>query len=114
MNQKQIEYCEWRLANPGYPAHVYAEQLHLNKSTIYRWNHDPEVSKYLEERTKEIWKDAIEVAVECMVNAAREGGTSGVSAAKYILDSNGFSAPKQIKVDADMKVNSISVGFDNE
>lgn len=110
MMARHYACIEAMIAHPEYSYEKLAEVVGCNRNTITQWKQQPLFMAAYKERLREVWEDAEGIAVNSMINLAKEGD---FKASKYILDSQGY-APAQ-KIEADVNTNLvINIGDDEQ
>ena len=102
--KKGIEY---RLAHPNATNLEVAEYLGCHPKTVDKWKHHELYQEELNKRLEEEWRAYRLPAQKKMKELSDQGD---FQATKYILDSNGYSAPQQIEVNT----NTITVSLIDE
>lgn len=112
MTKKQREIIQLYIDNPKATDTKIAEMAGCTQGWLSQLNHRPEFKEELEKALREKWQSYTKMAMENMVNIANKGvGMTAFSANKYILDSAGYAAPQEIKLDGGLDI-SIDYGED--
>ena len=103
MGPRHYKCIEAMIAYPDLSYEKLAELVGCNRNTITEWRRNEIFMNAYHERLREVWKDAEGIAVNTMINLAKEGD---FKASKYILDSQGYAPAQKVeaKVDATAQV----------
>lgn len=112
MTKKQREIIQLYIDNPSLNDSQIAELAGVTQGWISQLNHKPEFKEALDKALREKWQSYTKQAMNNMYRIANEGrGMTAFNANKYILDSAGYSAPTEIKLDGGLDI-SIDYGED--
>ena len=104
LKPKQKALIEAIIAYPNATYVDLAEIVGINRNTITQWKRQEEFQQELDKRLKEVWKDSEAIAIDAMINLAKE---KNFQASKYILDSLGYAAPTKIEADISTDINLV-------
>lgn len=99
LDGKRRQILEWTLTNPFSNQAEMAEKLGCTQAWISRVLHEPEMQEALDSALKEQWRGSIKKAQRVMFDLLENGNQDNrFKAAKYVLDSCGYSAPIDVNV----------------
>lgn len=104
LKPKQKALIEAIIAYPNANYVELAEIVGINRNTITQWKRQEEFQQALDKRLKEVWKDSETIAINTMINLARD---NNYQASKYILDSLGYAPAQKIEADINTDINLI-------
>ena len=106
LTKKQKAYIEASLANPTMSDAKIGELIDTSATQICKWNANPEFKAEVDARIKEQWADAVKLAKERIIDIAINGQeTNSFNAAKFIMQTNGFSEKQQVDINTDTGIN---------
>lgn len=111
LNEKQEAALILLTSGQGLTYTQIAEQIEINRKTLYRWLHEPQFASFqarLKELEDERWISIVDVAKDSAKKLCAEGKTEMV---KFVLQNAGYN-PTQ-KVEADIKTD-IVINLDDE
>lgn len=103
MTPTALRVCEHEVNFPKLTAEQIADQVGVNISTVNAYRRDPIYKAHREMLLKAKWADAVGIAQETMIEAARKGN---VKAAQFLLSTCGYAVETKAKVDATAAVDN--------
>ena len=104
LKPKQKQLIEAIIAYPNATYVELANIVGINRNTITQWKRQEEFQTALDKRLKEIWKDSESLAINSMINLAKD---KNFQASKYILDSLGYAPAHKIEADVNSEINIV-------
>ena len=96
LTPKIIAIIERWLEEPTLTQKEMAEEFGCTTGWMGQIANSPIFKEEMERRCKAVWRDSVKIAVKTLKNAAAQGSES---AAKYILDTNGYAPKQQIELE---------------
>lgn len=107
LTSRQKNLIEYMVANPNKPETVCAKECGVPNSTYFDWKRKGEFTEALNKAIRERWEDAQRLAVESMINQAKDGS---YQATAYILNNLGYSNPTKVELSGGLK-NEIEINI---
>jgi len=104
LKPKQKSLIEAIIAYPNATYVELAEIVGINRNTITQWKRQEEFQQALDKRLKEVWKDSEAIAINTMIDLAKD---KNYQASKYILDSLGYAPATKIEADVSTDINLV-------
>ncbi len=103
LNEKQQKALELLTSGRGMSYTAIAEEVGVNRKTLYRWTHEPQFASFQEcwkQLNDEKWIATVEAAREAALKLCLEGKTDMV---KFILQNAGYNPTQKVEADVDVK-----------
>ena len=114
LTAKQQKALELLTSGKGMTYTAIAEEVGVNRKTLYRWTHEPQFASFQEcwkELNDEKWLVTVEAAREAALNLCLEGKTDMV---KFVLQNAGYNPTQKIEADVHTDIVINITGDDSE
>lgn len=105
LNAKQLKAIELLVYSPYKTLNMIAQESGVSRDTLHRWRNDtPEFMEALDKAIKERWRNAEALAVNGMIDLAKEGN---FQALKYMLDNMNYKPVEKIEANVSTDINIV-------